>query len=70
MKNEYHILNGDSLRHQMEGVCNGEIIVARECLMDGSLDGEIDSTFFRQGLNTSKDCMKIIPWRIILGIAC
>ncbi len=31
----YHILNGDALKSQLEGKMAGQLIVARECLVDG-----------------------------------
>ncbi len=39
MKKQYHILNGDSLKSQFPKKINGEIIVARECLVDGNVKG-------------------------------
>ena len=35
-----HILNGDSLREQFPTAISGEIIVAKECLVDGNVSGE------------------------------
>lgn len=41
-----HILNGDSLLHQLPDHIPGERIVARECLVDGDVDGEtLDELF-------------------------
>ncbi|ADR21085.1 hypothetical protein MATR_12850 [Marivirga tractuosa] len=37
MKNQYHILNGDSLKEQFPKEIDGKIIVARECLVDGDV---------------------------------
>ncbi len=37
MKKQYHILNGDSLREQFPKNIQGDIIVARECLIDGDI---------------------------------
>jgi hypothetical protein len=39
MKKQYHILNGDSLKKQFPENIQGEIIVARECLVDGNVNG-------------------------------
>lgn len=39
MKDQYHILNGDVLKDQFPENILGEIIIARECLMDGPVDG-------------------------------
>lgn len=35
-----HILNGDSLKNQLKGLVKEEVIVARECLIDGNVQGE------------------------------
>ena len=40
MSRQYHILNGDALRQQFPSAIEGEIIVARECLVDGDIEGE------------------------------
>jgi len=37
MKKIYHILNGDALKEQFPVVLEGEIIIARECLVDGDV---------------------------------
>ena len=39
MKKQYHILNGDALKQQFPKNIHGEIIVARECLVDGPING-------------------------------
>jgi len=39
MRKQYHILNGDSLKEQFPENIQGEIIVARECLVDGDVRG-------------------------------
>lgn len=39
MRKQYHILNGDALRIQFPASIKGEIIVARECLVDGDVAG-------------------------------
>ncbi len=39
MRKQYHILNGDSLKEQFPDNIKGELIVARECLVDGNVDG-------------------------------
>ncbi|MDO6445944.1 hypothetical protein Q4493_09185 [Colwellia sp. 1_MG-2023] len=38
-KPQYHILNGDALKQQFPQSIDGEIIVARECLVDGNVQG-------------------------------
>ncbi len=40
MQNQYHILNGDCLKEQFPKALNGEVIVAKECLVDGAVKGE------------------------------
>ena len=46
MKKQYHILNGDSLKAQLPSSIEGEVIVARECLVDGSVKGNsLDELF-------------------------
>lgn len=47
MRKQYHILNGDSLKEQFPGSLHGEIIVARECLVDGSTKGNSLTEFFK-----------------------
>ena len=39
MRKQYHILNGDALKDQFPDAIEGEIIVARECLVDGNVSG-------------------------------
>ena len=38
MRKQYHILNGDSLKEHFPDTIPGEIIVARECLVDGNVN--------------------------------
>ncbi len=45
MNKEYHILNGDALRGQLPHM-NGEIIVFRECLVDGPVLYDISNDFW------------------------
>lgn len=46
MKAQYHILNGDSLKEQFPSEISGEIIIARECLVDGNVHSkDIDGLF-------------------------
>ena len=40
MQQQYHILNGDSLRQSFPQEIKGERIVARECLVDGDIGGD------------------------------
>ena len=40
MTNLYHILNGESLKAQFPKSLTGEVLVARECLVDGEVDGD------------------------------
>jgi hypothetical protein len=44
--NEFHILNGDALKHQFPDSLIGELIVARECLVDGDVSAaSLDQLF-------------------------
>lgn len=45
-KREIHILNGDALKEQFPSEVNGEIIVARECMVDGSVMGNTIEEIF------------------------
>ena len=38
MKNQCHILNGDALKEQFPKSIQGELIIARECLVDGNAE--------------------------------
>lgn len=44
----YHILNGDALRSQLEGKIKGQLIVARECLVDGPVESTNLSSFYEE----------------------
>lgn len=42
----YHVLNGDALKAQFPECLAGEVIVARECLVDGPVDaGDLEGLF-------------------------
>jgi len=46
MKTQYHILNGDSLKQPFPERIQGEVIVFRECLVDGNVKGnDLDELF-------------------------
>ncbi len=46
MNNVYHILNGDALKKQFPKLILGQLLVARECLVDGNIQGEnLDELF-------------------------
>ena len=47
MRKQYHILNGDSLKQQFPESIQGEIMVAKECLVDGSVKGKDLTDFFK-----------------------
>lgn len=47
MRKQYHILNGDSLKEQFPESIQGEIIVARECLVDGNVKGSSLAELFQ-----------------------
>ena len=40
MKKQYHILNGDALKDQFPTTITGATIIARECLVDGPVEGK------------------------------
>lgn len=44
--NSYHILNGDALKSQFPTSLSGELIVARECLVDGDVQGKTIAQIF------------------------
>lgn len=43
----YHILNGDALKSQFPSTVKGELIVARECMVDGSVSGSTPEEVFK-----------------------
>ena len=47
MKKTIHILNGDALKEQFPKNLNGELIIARECLVDGNVSGDDLDAFWR-----------------------
>ena len=47
MNKQYHILNGDALKSLFPKEIDGEIIVFRECLVDGDVVGNTPEDFFR-----------------------
>lgn len=52
----YHILNGDALKSQFPiEALSGELIVARECLVDGDVSGETLEEFFATRAKTLVD---------------
>lgn len=48
MPPSYHILNGDALKSQVENWLSGDLIVARECLIEGPVSGSFPETFYRE----------------------
>jgi len=46
-----HILNGDSLKDAFPKQISGEVIVARECLVDGPVSGDTFEEFFNTRAN-------------------
>lgn len=42
----YHILNGDCLKEQFPAAINGELIIARECLVEGDVSGNTLAEFW------------------------
>lgn len=47
MRKEYHILNGDALKERFPTTISGQIIVCRECLVEGNIEGENLDQLFR-----------------------
>lgn len=47
MKKQFHILNGDSLKERFPENIQGEIMVARECFVDGNIQGNGLSELFK-----------------------
>ena len=46
MRKQYHILNGDSLKKQLPEYIQGDIIVCRECFVEGNVKGkDVDDLF-------------------------
>ena len=61
MTPQIHILNGDALKEQFPASINGDIIVARECMVDGNVTGgnleevfAIRASFISQNYGGSK----------------
>lgn len=48
---QYHILNGDALKEQFPDRISGEIIVCRECLVEGPVDGKTLEELFETRTN-------------------
>lgn len=46
MRKQYHILNGDALKERFPSIIRGDIVVARECLVDGDVTGNTLEKFF------------------------
>jgi len=56
MKKQFHILNGGSLKGQFPKSIHGEIIVARECLVEGNVKGIDLDELFRSRANFIASC--------------
>ena len=48
MSAEYHILNGDALKHQFPTAITGDLIIARECLIEGPTQETDFDRFFKK----------------------
>ncbi|WKK86517.2 DUF1835 domain-containing protein [Marivirga arenosa] len=46
MSKVFHILNGDALNEQFPKEIEGEVIIFRECLVDGELKGDTEEEFY------------------------
>lgn len=51
MISQYHVLNGDALKRQFPARIAGEVIVCRECLVDGPVNGEALDELFEARAN-------------------
>lgn len=47
MNKEYHILNGDALRERFPKEIDGALIIARECFVDGNVNGDSLEALFK-----------------------
>lgn len=47
MTNQFHILNGDALKLQFPKSIDGKLIIARECLVDGDVQGDTLEALFK-----------------------
>ncbi|WP_203292475.1 DUF1835 domain-containing protein [Luteirhabdus pelagi] len=47
MSKQIHILNGDSLKAQFPKEIDGELIIVRECLVEGNVEGDNFDAFFK-----------------------
>ncbi|MBD8488855.1 DUF1835 domain-containing protein [Echinicola sp. CAU 1574] len=47
MGKTFHILNGDALMSRFPSAFQGDVIVFRECLVDGDVSGESDEEFYQ-----------------------
>lgn len=56
MNKTYHILNGDSLREQFPEELKGEILITRECMIDGDVQGCLNDDFFETRAKFIRDC--------------
>lgn len=59
---EFHILNGDALEERFPDSVNGDIIVARECLVDGNVSAhsldelfEMRASYLSEAYNSTED---------------
>ncbi len=48
---QVHILNGDCLKVQLQDIVKAEVIVMRECLIDGNVQGETLTEFYANRAN-------------------
>ena len=55
MQNIYHILNGDALKNYFPKTILGTIIIARECLIDGNINGSTLEEFYTTRSNFLKE---------------
>ena len=56
MKKQVHILNGDALKDNFSSDITGEIIVIRECLVDGDVSGKNLDELFKNRAKFISEC--------------
>ena len=61
MNKQYHILNGDALMGHFPKNIPGEFIVARECFVDGKVDGKGLVELYRTRANFLSDHYQVSP---------
>lgn len=58
MSKQVHILNGDALKAQFPDPISGDIIIVRECLVDGDVTGNTIKEFYSTRAKFLKSCLQ------------